>query len=847
MKLTRLLAPESVAVVGASTRPGSYGNLAVANLVAAGFPGPVFGVHPTAGEVHGVRCYPRIRDLPVVPDAVVIATPAATVPALVAEAGEHGCGGAVVFAAGFAEVPGDAGRSLEGALAAAAAAYDMPVCGPNGNGIVAVAGRAPLWGDAYTPRRAGPIALISQSGNVAVNALLSTRALRLHTVVSCGNQAVVDAAGYLAALAETGGVRSVALYLEDEGDGARLAGALATCADAGIGVAVLKAGTSELGASAAAAHTGAVAGDARVLRALVEEAGGAWARNPHELLELAKTLAYGSRPARPNGDRHGKGTPDGKSTLHRPGAPDEIDIQEQPGEPDHQGTHDRKDSQQGHGAPHGIDMQKQRGVPDHQDTGDGRGVLIVTCSGGDAAVGADEAARLGVPLPPLSPPTRSALLPVLPPTATPGNPLDYTAVIFGDTRRTAGLITVAAADEALGPVLVYYDRPARMSDDAAVEWDGALAGVIEAASGLEGRVIVASTLPELMPEETAERLADHGIIPISGLSEGIVCAGALLTPLGDGDRLREIASAARTSPRARDPYDTDGTLRTDRTDVTDGGDHTDGTDGRDEAGWLAEHEAKALLREHGIPVPAGFVVHTPEEAVEASATLGTAVALKLSGRHLRHKTDLGALLLGVSGAEAVRQGVTTLLTSPAAAPGTTITPERAAPGTTITTEQTPPGKAVAAERAAPGMAVLVEEMVAQGVELLVAVRRDGVVPVLVLALGGTWVEVLDDVVLLPLPATPRRVVEALGRLRGASLLTGARGRPPVDLAALGELASRTGDLALAKNLTLVELNPVIATPEGATAVDALIQTGRRLIPDPDRTTGPDRTTPDPTP
>ncbi|WP_424530904.1 acetate--CoA ligase family protein [Sphaerisporangium viridialbum] len=782
MKLTRLLAPESVAVVGASTRPGSYGNLAVANLVAAGFPGPVFGVHPTAGEVHGVRCYPRIRDLPVVPDAVVIATPAATVPALVAEAGEHGCGGAVVFAAGFAEVPGGAGRSLEGALAAAAAAYDMPVCGPNGNGIVAVAGRAPLWGDAYTPRRAGPIALISQSGNVAVNALLSTRALRLHTVVSCGNQAVVDAAGYLAALAETGGVRSVALYLEDEGDGARLAGALATCADAGIGVAVLKAGTSELGASAAAAHTGAVAGDARVLRALIEEAGGAWARNPHELLELAKTLAYGSRPTRPNGDRNGKGTRNGK------------------------------------------------------------GVLIVTCSGGDAAVGADEAARLGVPLPPLSPPTRSALLPVLPPTATPGNPLDYTAVIFGDTRRTAGLITVAAADEALGPVLVYYDRPARMSDDAAVEWDGALAGVIEAASRLEGRVIVASTLPELMPEETAERLADHGIIPVSGLSEGIVCAGALLTPIGDGDRLREIASAARTSPRARDPYDTDGTLRTDRTDVTDGGDHTDGTDGRDEAGWLAEHEAKALLSEHGIPVPAGFVVHTPEEAVEASATLGTAVALKLSGRHLRHKTDLGALLLGVSGAEAVRQGVTTLLASPAAAPGTTITPEQTPPGTTITPEQTPPGTTitpeqtppgttVAAERAAPGMAVLVEEMVAQGVELLVAVRRDGVVPVLVLALGGTWVEVLDDVVLLPLPATPRRVVEALGRLRGASLLTGARGRPPVDLAALGELASRTGDLALAKNLTLVELNPVIATPEGATAVDALIQTGRR--PDPD--------------
>ncbi|MFG1874494.1 acetate--CoA ligase family protein [Sphaerisporangium sp. NPDC049003] len=633
MKLTRLLAPESVAVVGASTRPGSYGNLAVANLVAAGFPGPVFGVHPTATEVHGVPCHPRIEDLPVVPDAVVIATPAATVPALVAEAGEHGCGGAVVFAAGFAEVPGGAGRSLEDALVAAAAAYDMPVCGPNGNGIVAVAGRAPLWGDAYTPRRAGPVALISQSGNIAVNALLSTRALRLHTVVSCGNQAVVDAAAHLAALAETGGVRSVALYLEDEGDGARLAGALATCADAGIGVAVLKAGTSELGASAAAAHTGAVAGDARVLRALIEEAGGAWARNPHELLELAKTLAHGSRPGRTAGTHR-----DRTDHAHR----DRTDDRHR----------DRAES----------------GSRDRAESGGHReGVLVVTCSGGDAAVGADEAARLGVPLPALSPPTRAALIPVLPPTATPGNPLDYTAVIFGDTRRTAA----------------------------------------------------------------ATRAADR------------------------------VGQARRP----------------------------------DTAGWLAEHEAKALLRDHGIAVPSGFAVRTPEEAVEAAAALGTAVALKLSGRHLRHKTDLGALLLGISGAEAVREGATTLLTSPALG-----------------------------ERTASGPVVLVEEMVPPGVELLVAVRRDGVVPVLVLALGGTWVEVLDNAVLLPLPATPQRVVEALGRLRGAPLLIGARGRPPVNLEAVGDLASRTGDLALTQNLTLVELNPVIVTPATATAADALIRT-----------------------
>ncbi len=90
-------------------------------------------------------------------------------------------------------------------------------------------------------------------------------------------------------------MRSIALYLEDDGDGERWCAALAACADAGIGVAVLKAGLSRAGAAAAQAHTGAVAGDGRVFRALAEEAGAAWASDPHELLELAKALAVSRR------------------------------------------------------------------------------------------------------------------------------------------------------------------------------------------------------------------------------------------------------------------------------------------------------------------------------------------------------------------------------------------------------------------------------------------------------------------------------------------------------------------------------------------------------------------------
>ena len=174
------------------------------------------------------------------------------------------------------------------------------MCGPNGNGIVALHERVALWGDALRPLEPGRVALVSQSGNVAVNTLATRRGLRLHTVISCGNSAAIDPADWIAQLAREEGWARSPLYLEADGDGARLALALAECAERGVGVSVLKVGASPAGALAAAAHTGAVAGDQRVFRALVEEAGAAWAEDVHELLELAKAQAVpAARPRSP--------------------------------------------------------------------------------------------------------------------------------------------------------------------------------------------------------------------------------------------------------------------------------------------------------------------------------------------------------------------------------------------------------------------------------------------------------------------------------------------------------------------------------------------------------------------
>ena len=688
MNLDRLLAPRSVAVVGASARVDTYGHQTLDNLVAAQFDGPVYGVHPRETEVLGIPCFPTLSDLPEVPDAIVIATPAATVPGLVDEAGRLGVGGAVVIAAGFAEV--EHGRDLQRQLRENALRHAMPVCGPNGNGLVSVVRRAPLWGDGYNIAPAGGVALVSQSGNVAVNAIGAARALHLHTVISCGNQAVLDASDYVMALAEQEGVKSIALYLEAEGDGARLTEALAMCAEREIGVVVLKSGRSALGATAAAAHTGSVAGDAKVLRALVDEAGAAWADDPHELLEIAKAMAHGRRKA-------------------------------------------------------------------------AAGVAVITCSGGDAAISADEADRLGIPLPPLADATRRALEPIVPHAATIGNPLDYTAMLWGDVEGIADIVRTTASDPSLGQVLVYYDLPQKMGAAATYSWNSQLDGILLANQDSDAPVIVASTLPDLLPEDMVDKCLQRGVPAVWGLTTGIKVADAMRRPYGDPQRLRAIGAVSG----AAEPGE-----------------------------WMAEHEAKALLSSAGVAVPSGGTARSHDQLRAVVADLDGPVALKLSSPDLQHKTDIGALELGVSGIDEALAAFDRL-------------------------------RSIDGHAASP---VLVEQMAEPGIELLVAARRDSVVPCLVVGLGGVWVELVGDATVIPLPADVDRVAEALLALRGASLLTGARGRPAVDIEALAQLAVRVGQLLIDEKLMLIELNPVFAYPPAtgdgaaaAVAVDAVIR------------------------
>jgi acyl-CoA synthetase (NDP forming) len=544
---------------------------------------------------------------------------------------------------------------------------------------------------------------VSQSGNVAVNALAARRGLRFHTVIASGNQATLSAADYLELLAGEEGVRAIALYLEDDG-GPVLCEGLAACAEAGVPVAVLKAGSSAAGADAVSAHSGAVAGDQRVFRALVQEAGAVVADDSHELLELAKTLA--ARRVR-------------RTSAQRAGS----------------------------------------------------GLAILTCSGGDSAQGADEAERRGLELPELAPATRERLRALLPAAATIANPLDYTAMIWGDVPALAELIATVGEDAAIDQLLIFYDQPADLEGPAEESWRAVREGIIAGAARSPAPVIVSSTLPELLDDAAAWRFAGEAIPAAAGLRTGLACAAAIRRPPGDPLRLREIAAAAA---RVADSSKVDGD-------------------------WLAEYESKRLLRAGGVSVPDGRLVDSEDDAVGALAELGAPLALKLSSATVQHKSELGGVALALATEGEVRLA----------------------------------HRRLAALAPAWGGAVLAERMAPAGVELLVAARAQELVPVLIVGLGGIWTELLDDVAIVPLPAAAARIEAALRSLRGAALLSGGRGRPVLDIGAAARLVERCGELLLSEQLELIELNPVIVSEAGAVAVDASVRrralTGARRV------------------
>jgi len=281
--LARLLRPRSLAIVG-----GKAAEEAVRQCRALGFAGPIWPVNPKRETMGGLPCFPDLAALPDAPDAVFLAAPA---PATIALAGDlAGAGGAICYASDFAE-SGEDGQARQTELIAAAGG--VPLIGPNCYGMLNLFDRVALWPDQHgcLPIDAGRgIAIVSQSGNLALNFTMQTRGLPIGYVISVGNCADVTPADLIEALIQDERVSAIGLHLEGLGSVARFSEACLAARAAGVPLVALKTGASEKGAALTLSHTSSLAGADALCDALFARYGVARAHDPASFLEALKLL-----------------------------------------------------------------------------------------------------------------------------------------------------------------------------------------------------------------------------------------------------------------------------------------------------------------------------------------------------------------------------------------------------------------------------------------------------------------------------------------------------------------------------------------------------------------------------
>ena len=402
----------------------------------------------------------------------------------------------------------------------------------------------------------------------------------------------------------------------------------------------------------------------------------------------------------------------------------------------------------------------------------GRRLTVFSSSGGDNGMSADFASAAGFEMPPPSEQQAKAVKALLPDYGTAGNPLDFTAGYWGQEQLLTPMFTEmmrSGYDQAA----IVIDHGRRKPGDRSV--DKAHVGMVRAianasrATGLPGAVI--SVNPESMPDEMRQMVLAEGLIPLQGLHDAFEVLGRM----ADYAEIKENAGktglpAIPLGPRKRG-------------------------DGRR---TLDEVASKARLAQSGLSVPAGRVTDLAGLR-DAAAAFSVPLVLKAVSDRLPHKTEAGAVMLGLRGADAV-----------------------AAAGEEIT-------RRVGAYK--PGLKIdrfLLEPMVENAVaEILVGITTDPHFgPVLVIGAGGIFVELLRDASRLLLPTTKADIERAIRRLKTFPLLDGFRGRSKGDLPALVAAIEAVARYAEANIATLAEIdvNPIMVLPEGqgVVAADALI-------------------------
>ncbi len=288
MDIHRLIAPRSIALIGA----GAWTDAVAAGNLAIGYSGELWRVHPTRRSTAATTYYRSVADLPGIPDAVFLAVPNTEAPGVAREIAARGAGGFVCFTAGFSETGTESGQQLTGELSKNAG--DLPFFGPNCYGFVNFFDKVAMMPDQIVgaPVERG-VALICQSGTIALTLMFNQRSLPIGCLFTVGNQTCLAVEDLIEILCRDARVSAFGLYLEGIKNPEKFARAAQLARLAGKPIAVIKSGRTAAAARTAHSHTGALAGADEVFEAFCRQAGIARCDTLGTLCETLKLFHMG--------------------------------------------------------------------------------------------------------------------------------------------------------------------------------------------------------------------------------------------------------------------------------------------------------------------------------------------------------------------------------------------------------------------------------------------------------------------------------------------------------------------------------------------------------------------------
>ncbi|OOG53100.1 acetate--CoA ligase family protein [Polaromonas sp. C04] len=699
LPIDRILTPRSIAIVGASADPRSFGGFVLANLDRFGYHGAVHLVSRSSAEINGRPCVKTVADLPEGIDLAVLAIPEGGVLEAVHQLAARKTGAAVLFASGYAEA-GEEGQAKQQALALASRESGILLVGPNCMGFTNYADGVPVTFEPIEPyAKVGQpgVSVVAQSGFMAANLRdgLIGRGLPIGAIFSTGNEASVGVEDVLAHYIGDPKTRVISVYVEQIRRPKLFLQLAAQAREAGKPIVLLMPGRSARAREAAQSHTGALVGDHATATTLLQREAVVMVGSLDELFDtIAILLRY---PAPPTG-----------------------------------------------------------------------GVAFMTGSGAMKNIALDFADDIGLHLPRLTEATTQRLKDMLPSYAVAENPLDYTTIGVRQPGLIGEILETILADEPVGSIVLSIPAgPAMAQRDKAEHIVPALARATKPA------VLVITGDGGPMESFFLEAIRSSGVPFFRSTDRALRALGRVA---GYTEALQRAARATRDTPAA---LSLPGFVPA--------------------SGVFAEYQGKSWLAQAGLAIPKGALARSADDAVRIANDIGYPVVIKAQASELPHKSDVGGVIVGLADEADLREGWQRLHANV-----TRHKPDLQLDG------------------------ALVEAMGPRGLELVVGAKRDAEWgPVVLVGLGGIWIEALKDVRLLPADMAEDDIVVELGRLKAAVVLQGIRGAAAVDLRAIARVVALVGAQMRANpQITEIDINPLVAYPVGSTqpvlALDALV-------------------------